>query len=778
MDLEKELNPQQLKAVLNNDTSLLIFAGAGSGKTRVLTYKIAYLIKEKKVDPFKILAITFTNKAANEMKNRVINLVGKVGNYMWVSTFHSFCARLLRTEIQKLNLGYNEKFVIYDADDSLKLISKCVNDAGYDIKTVSPKSVQDAISSSKNKLIDLDTFLKKNFDPFSKIVANVFKIYQNELIKANALDFDDLLLLVVNLLETCPDVRQKYQNQFSYILVDEFQDTNLAQNEIIRLLYNGSNKIFVVGDDDQSIYSWRGAEVKNIINFEKNFSNTMIIKLEQNYRSTGCILEAANELIKNNYSRSKKRLWTQNNKGDLISKFKATNEQEEAKFIAKKIKEIISNSNNSQTNQKSYRDFAIFYRTNAQSRAIEEVLIRENIPYRIFGGLKFYDRKEIKDMLAYLKLISNPNDVVSLLRILNVPARGIGKTTISAIEDFSINKKITFCDAFYDCEKLNNLNSKTKQKIKDFVNLLDYLRNYLNSHSIADMIEELWDKTGYIKELALENTIESLNRIENLQEFLTVVKEFEENHNLNENNKLNLSDFLQEISLVSDIDNFDEKSDSVTLMTLHNAKGLEFPVVFIAGMEEGIFPHIRSITGGFDDIEEERRLCYVGITRAKEKLFLTYSSLHYIYGEQRERLQSRFLNEIPESLTIDENNNKFSFHLNNFNNYSYGNKYSENYFDDYSEDIQIYNFSNSKKKIKSAYNLVDKIDKNVSNIKHFKKDEDFLNYKAGDKIEHKLWGNGEILRAKKSSDDLELDVVFKSVGLKKILASIAPIKKV
>ncbi|HEY5500856.1 MAG TPA: UvrD-helicase domain-containing protein, partial [Candidatus Humimicrobiaceae bacterium] len=416
MEFEKELNPEQLRAVLNSENSLLIFAGAGSGKTRVLTYKIAYLVKEKNIDPFKILAITFTNKAANEMKRRVIELVGRVGQYMWVSTFHSFCARFLRKEISVL--GYNEKFIIYDSDDSLKLISRCIAEAGFDIKTVSPKSVQETISSSKNKLKDCDSFVKKAFDPFDKIVAAIFPLYQNTLYKANALDFDDLLLLTVNILKSCPEIRKKYQSQFQYILVDEFQDTNLVQNEIIILLKSVENKIFVVGDDDQSIYSWRGAEVANIINFEKNFTNTMIIKLEQNYRSTGYILDAANELIKNNYSRSKKKLWTENKTGELISKFRAQNEQEEAKFIARKIRDLISEGI-----EKKFKDFAIFYRTNAQSRAIEEVFIRESIPYRIFGGLKFYDRKEIKDMLAYMKFISNPKDVVSLLRVVNVPAR-------------------------------------------------------------------------------------------------------------------------------------------------------------------------------------------------------------------------------------------------------------------------------------------------------------------------------------------------------------------
>ena len=766
MEFEKELNPQQLKAVLNSENSLLIFAGAGSGKTRVLTYKIAYLIKEKNTDPFKILAITFTNKAANEMKRRVIELVGRVGQYMWVSTFHSFCARFLRKEISVL--GYNERFVIYDSDDSLKLISRCITEAGFDIKMVSPKSVQEAISTAKNKLIDCDSFVKKAFDPFEKIVASIFPTYQNALYKANALDFDDLLLLTVNILKLYPQIRKKYQGQFEHILVDEFQDTNSVQNEIILLLYSGANKIFVVGDDDQSIYSWRGAEVSNIINFDKNFSNTMIIKLEQNYRSTSYILDAANELIKHNYSRSKKKLWTENKTGELVSRFRAQNEQEEAKFIARKIRDLISEGK-----EKNFRDFAIFYRTNAQSRAIEEIFMRENIPYRIFGGLKFYDRKEIKDMLAYLKVISNPKDVVSLLRVVNVPARGIGKTTISNIEKYSRLHNVTFCEAFYEIEKINSVSPSTRQKIREFISLADFLRNFLNDHSIDETIEELWEKTFYIKELALENTIESLNRIDNLREFLTAVKEFEESHNLiEENGKLNIHDFLQEISLVSEIDNYDENADTVTLMTLHNAKGLEFPVIFIVGLEEGIFPHIRSITGSYDDVEEERRLCYVGITRARQKVFLTSSILHYIYGDQRERLISRFVNEIPKELFLDENIEEDK----NLQSMNYGLGLGSNKSADNRSSRYIISGPAGLPK-KSLYHDKSK-ENNTSGSPSFEKEKDFWSFKAGDKIEHKLWGSGEILRVKKSSDDLELDAVFKSVGLKKILASIAPIKKI
>lgn len=728
MDLTKELNPRQIEAVLDSSRSLLVFAGAGSGKTRVLTFKIAYLIRQKNVDPFRILAITFTNKAANEMKKRIVALVGDVGRYMWVSTFHSFCARLLRREITKL--GFSSDFVIYDSEDSLKLITKCIKDAGYDIKMISPKAVQEAISSTKNMLKNSEDYLKKaGSDPFEKIVSQVFEKYEKQLKEADALDFDDLLLFTVKLFKEYPDTLKKYQQQFEYILVDEFQDTNLAQNEIILLLFSGLNSVFAVGDDDQSIYSWRGAQIKNIINFDKNFDNTRIIKLEQNYRSTSNILSAANELIKNNYSRSNKKLWTLNPSGELITRYRAQNEQEEARYIAEKILKIKEKEN------KNYKDFAIFYRTNAQSRVIEETFIREKIPYRIFGGLKFYDRKEIKDMLAYLKLISSPSDFISLTRIINVPARGIGKVSLDNISKYAFKNDISFCEAFYNFRDVNTLNSGIKSKIKNFIETIDELRAYSDKNSISKTLEYIWDKTGYLKELTDENTIDAANRLENLQELLTVIKEFEERHEAATSSRLELVEFLQEIALISDIDNLDENADTVILMTLHNAKGLEFENVFIIGLEEGIFPHIRSMTSGYDDVEEERRLCYVGMTRAKSRLFMTSSIMHFIYGDQRERLVSRFIKEIPDKYFFDED-----------------------------------------PVIKNQFAFLQAKTKRVLNP-DFKREENFLGFSTGDIIEHKLWGTGEILRVRKITDDLELDIAFRSVGLKKLLASIAPIKK-
>ena len=519
MDLEKHLNPQQVKAVKSIKNPLLIIAGAGSGKTRVLTYKIAYLIKEIGVDPFNILAITFTNKAAREMKKRVIELVGKVGEIMWVSTFHSFCAKVLRYEIH--HLGIPSNFVIYDESDQTSLTSKCLIELDIDNKRFPPKAIHAVISDAKNRLIDYETYSSQSSDYYEKVVSRVYPLYQQKLIKADALDFDDLLMYMVDILRLYPDVLKKYQEKFKYILVDEFQDTNIAQNELILLLAARYKNIYVVGDDDQSIYSWRGAMIENIISFDKNFDKTEVIKLEQNYRSTKNILSAANFLISNNESRKKKKLWTDNIEGDLISKYMASNEKEEVAFIVGKIKKIV------EENSRMYRDFAIFYRTNAQSRAVEEFLIKENIPYKIYGGLRFYDRKEIKDMLAYLKLISNPKDLISLLRIVNVPLRKIGKSTLNSIEKFAIKKKMTFIEAFYASSEINTINQKTKERINQFQDMISDFRNFAVEHGVDEILQKVWEVTGYMKELEFENTIDAMNRIENLKEFLTVTKEYE-----------------------------------------------------------------------------------------------------------------------------------------------------------------------------------------------------------------------------------------------------------
>ena len=760
MELEKHLNPEQIKAVKSIKRPLLIIAGAGSGKTRVLTFKIAYLIKEIGVDPFNILAITFTNKAAREMKRRVIDLVGKIGGIMWVSTFHSFCARFLRTEIH--HLGMPSSFVIYDESDQLSLISKCLAELNMDSKRFPPKAVHAVISDAKNRLIDYETFARNATDYYEKVVAQVYPLYQEKLFKADALDFDDLLMFAVDILRLFPEVKEKYQEKFKYVLVDEFQDTNIAQNELILLLAEKYKNIYVVGDDDQSIYSWRGAEIENMINFDKNFKNTQIIKLEQNYRSTKSILSAANFLISNNESRKRKKLWTDNVEGELISKYIASDEKEEVRFVVQKIKEHMNEG------LKKYRDFAIFYRTNAQSRAVEEFLIKENIPYKIFGGLRFYDRKEIKDMIAYLKLISNPKDIISLLRIVNVPGRKIGKNTLELIEKFAIKNKMTFIEAFYRNSEINMLNQKAKERINQFLEMISSFRNFALDNGVDELLQKVWKDTGYMKELELENTIDALNRIENLKELLTVTKEYEskslmnteniqgsqvgqsqgnQDNSQNHSSLAKLDGFLEEVSLLTDIDNYDESTDALILMTLHNAKGLEFPVVFIIGMEEGIFPHSRSMSSAAE-LEEERRLCYVGITRAKDKVFLSSALSHSIFGDTSFKIVSRFIKEIPQHLIIDEN----KVEAKNRNNKRHGK------YDKYGKDGKI-----------------GKGGKGGAGDDGF---GIYQQYSEGDIILHKMWGKGEVLKVKNLNNEIELDVVFDSVGLKNLLVSFAPIKKI
>jgi DNA helicase-2/ATP-dependent DNA helicase PcrA len=691
------------------------------------------------VDPFSILAITFTNKAAKEMKKRVTNLVGRIGEHMWVSTFHSFCARFLRAEIH--NLGMSRNYVIYDEDDSIRLIGRIARDMDIDIKKFPPRMIKAVISDAKNHLIDFETYNKKASDYYEKLVAKVYSSYQERLLEANALDFDDLLVFAVDILKLFPEIRKRYQEKFQYILVDEFQDTNMAQNEIVMLLGSAHQRICVVGDDDQSIYSWRGAKITNITEFDSQFDDVSVIKLEQNYRSTQNILDAAHEVIKNNESRKPKKLWTENQEGELVSRYTAGDEKVEVSFIINKIKEY------RKKDDKKYRDFAIFYRTNAQSRAVEEQLIRQNIPYVIFGGLRFYDRMEIKDMLAYLKLISNPRDVVSLLRIVNVPRRKIGKTTINNIERYAQKNNMTFCEAFYQVDEVLSLPNIIKARINDFISMMAGFREFAAANTVDKLLEEVWKKTGYLKQLEEEKSIEALNRIENLRELLTVTKEFEEKATLMEEASLlsmgesgegdegsqvsslsRLDNFLEEVSLLTDLDNFDESSDSIVLMTLHNAKGLEFPVVFMIGMEEGIFPHSRSMHS-LEELEEERRLCYVGITRAMEKVFLTSSISHNIYGQSGYMTASRFLREIPDSLVFDEN------------------------------------------KVESAKTASRKpIGKDAEKLK--------VEYKIGDFVEHKMWGRGQVLNVKRLSDDVELDVNFTSMGLKHLLVSFAPLKKV
>lgn len=644
-DILDNLNKEQLGAVKHNKGSLLILAGAGSGKTRVLTSRIAQLIQSG-VRAKEILAVTFTNKAAKEMRARLSSILGEeVVKYMWVGTFHSICGRILRQDVENFEFPSGKKldknFTIYDEQDSMAVIKAAVKKLNLDDKIYAPKLVKTIISNAKNKMQDAFTFSTFARDFKSQKIAGVFEEYENQLNNNNAIDFDDMLMLAVKLLEKCPEVREKYFNRFQHIMVDEFQDTNKAQYDLVRMLYtNLSDKhmenrsLCVVGDVDQSIYSWRGADFRIILNFQQDFKNTTIIKLEQNYRSTENILSAANAIIENNEERVEKNLYSQKGEGDKISYFEAQDEADEANYIAKQIRSLGSD----------YNKCAILYRTNAQSRAIEEACISHSIPYRIYGGLKFYDRKEIKDIIAYLKLIFNPNDSQSFKRIVNVPKRSIGETTIKHLSDFADVNDISLFDAVLRLDEFEGINSKTKEKLKKFAELISNFKNAQNSYNLREFTSLIIEKSGYLRELQQENTPESESRIDNLQELVNVSGEFEPE---DEDNVL--GEFLSQVALVSDIDGLENISNNVTLMTLHSAKGLEFPTVFLAGLEEGIFPHQRTFTSP-TELEEERRLMYVGVTRAEETLFISSAKRRQVWGEYKYFNPSRFLEEIPPQL--------------------------------------------------------------------------------------------------------------------------------
>ena len=634
-DILKGLNDKQYEAVVNTEGPCLVIAGAGSGKTKVLTHKIAYLIGEKQVKPWNILAITFTNKAANEMKERIGNLVGDVAADIWMGTFHSICVRILRRFIDRI--GFDSSFIIFDTSDQRTLVKTCIKSIGLDDKMFTDRSVLSEISNAKNEMLEPEQYtVRANGDFRKEKIALVYEMYQKRLKENNAIDFDDIINYTIKILMENPDVLEYYSDKFHYVLVDEYQDTNKAQFTLVTMLASKNGNITVVGDNDQGIYSFRGADISNILNFERDFPGTKIIKLEQNYRCTGNILKAANAVIKNNEVTYKKELWTENEVGNLPAVYSANNEYDEGTYIAQQIEHL------RREEYYKYSDFAILYRMNTQSRAIEEILRRESIPYKIIGGLKFYERKEIKDIISYLRLIQNPSDNLSLKRIINEPKRGIGKTSLDKIEELSNNTGIPMYEIIKNAEQygLNRvfLNSR------EFVNVIEELRTKKDNMKISDLIKETLKKSGYTKALENENTIEAENRIENLDEFLTVAIEFEDE---SADNKL--SDFLEGITLSSDIDNMEETEETVTLMTLHSAKGLEFPVVFLVGMEEGIFPGYKSI-GEPKELEEERRLCYVGITRAKEHLFLTCSKQRTIFGSTSCNQVSRFLREIPSDL--------------------------------------------------------------------------------------------------------------------------------
>jgi len=699
------LNEQQKEAVTTTEGPLLILAGAGSGKTRVLTHRIAYLIKEKKVSPSNILAITFTNKAAEEMKTRVENLLGYVGD-LWVSTFHSACVRILRRDIDKL--GYDRNFVIFDTTDQKALVQECLKELDLSEKQYPIKMVLNAISSAKDKMVYPDDYIDFFGDTYrNRKIKEIYKLYQHKLKKINALDFDDIIIKTIELFKENPEILEFYQRKFRYIMVDEYQDTNTPQYYFVNLLAQRHRNLCVVGDDDQSIYGWRGADVRNILNFEKDYPEAKVIKLEQNYRSTKIILEAANHVIDNNVYRKKKSLWTQNKEGEKIVLCELENEREEAEFVIQEIIKLKEREN------RSFKDFAILYRTNAQSRPFEEALMKVKVPYKVVGALRFYDRKEIKDILAYLRLIVNPYDDISFKRIVNVPRRGIGPATIEALEKVAREKDTSLFFAIEDLKNARNKGSllQFKQFILDLIDKKDAM-------SVSDLIKYILEQTGYIEELKREESEEAEGRIENLNEFLNAAYEFEES-----SEDKSLEAFLAGITLVSDIDMAGDIGESVVLMTLHSAKGLEFPVVFMVGMEEGLFPSYSSFEDDHE-LEEERRLCYVGITRSKERLYLTYARQRNLYGRSQYNSYSRFISEIPERLIVR------------------------------------YNIPTSKKTgFASVHTFSDVYERSFS---------------LGDKVEHKIWGIGTVVKV----EGEEITVAFPNVGIKKLDLRFAPIKAI
>ena len=764
-DILKGLNDKQYEAVTKTQGPCLVIAGAGSGKTKVLTHKIAYLIEHEGAKPWDILAITFTNKAANEMKERITNLIGESAKDIWMGTFHSICVKILRRFIDRI--GFDSSFIIFDTSDQKTLVKGCLKDLGIDDKMFTDRSVLSEISNAKNEMLEPDQYqIRANGDFRKEKIATVYELYQKRLKENNAIDFDDIINYTIKILLENPDIMEYYSNKFKYVLVDEYQDTNKSQFTLVTMLASKHGNITVVGDNDQGIYSFRGADISNILNFEKDFPGTKIIKLEQNYRCTGNILKAANAVIKNNEVKYKKELWTQNEEGNLPKVYQAKNEYDEGAYVVEQIEHL------KREEYYKYSDFAILYRMNTQSRAIEDILRRENIPYRIIGGLKFYERKEIKDIIAYLRLIQNGNDNLSLKRIINEPKRGIGKTSLDKVEQLSIQTGISMYEIIKDAEQygLNRvyLNSR------EFVNCIEELKAKKEELPISELIKQTLKKSGYTKALENENTIEAENRIENLDEFLTVAIEFEEQEAEN-----TLSAFLEGITLSSDIDNLEEDEEYVTLMTLHSAKGLEFPVVFLVGMEEGIFPGYKSISEP-TELEEERRLCYVGITRAKEHLFLTCSKQRTIFGSTSYNPVSRFLGEIPEDLlegyeeAFGETSNKEEMFQDSKYSWTYGSKNNGN--------IKSYKITESKEPVAATSKTG-----NTNNQFLFRTAESFLNnlaskktttqdlskYKAGLRIFHKKFGEGTISKVEPEGEDLKVDINFDKVGHKRLMAKFA-----
>lgn len=775
-NIYETLNDMQQMAVFHTEGPLLILAGAGSGKTRVLTHRIAYLMEEKHVSPYNIMAITFTNKAAAEMRNRVNKIVGFGAEQVWVSTFHSACVRILRRYIDRI--GYSTDFTIYDTDDQKRLMKNVIKDLNLDSKIYKENGMLNKISDFKNKLMttgDVSSMAKRDFRMLN--VSKIYDNYQEALKNNNALDFDDLIMKTVQLFTKCPEVLESYQDRLRYIMVDEYQDTNAAQFAFVKLLAQKHQNLCVVGDDDQSIYKFRGADITNILQFEKYFPNARVIKLEQNYRSTKNILEAANAVIHNNEGRKDKTLWSDNEKGDKIDLYQAEDGYSEAEMVASTIKENVDNG------RSDYSDYAILYRTNNQSRVLEEKLMMKNIPYKIIGGQNFYQRKEIKDIIAYLRVISNPTDDIAVERIINVPKRGIGATTVDKVKDYARAYGMDLYEALMDVENIPGL-SRAAVKIKKFTNLIEGYKKDEYYGEIEKLTKDILDDTGYILEFAAENTDEANGRIENIDELVSKIVEYQENAE-----DPVLSEFLEEVALVSEIDNLSEDSSYVVLMTVHSAKGLEFPYVFLCGMEDGLFPGYMSImSGDNEELEEERRLCYVAITRAMKKLTISYAKKRMVRGEMQYNIVSRFVKEVPPMIVNSKNitdrvaagyEKKPSF--NGFGGYEGsvnmgGSGYmgSENY-----GGARSYAASQRKNAYKAmaakpAYG-------NPSSKPGFGKEfvvtKAEIDYTVGDRVKHMKFGEGTVLGIEDGPRDYQVTVNFDTAGQKVMMASFAKLKK-
>ncbi len=740
VDCTYGLNPQQAEAVINTEGPMLIMAGAGSGKTKVLTCRVANLL-QKGVRPYRILAITFTNKAAAEMRERVNNMSGPAAKDVWLFTFHAFCARFLRMEIDKLP-GYGGNFAIYDTADSQNLIKQILKEMNLDDKRFQPSGILSRISNAKNALQDAAAFARQAGDFYEQKVADIYSRYEQKLQLNNALDFDDLLMLSIKLLQENKEVREKYQDRFDYLLVDEYQDTNHAQYLLTKFLAAKHRNICVVGDADQSIYGWRGADIQNILDFEKDYPDAKVIKLEQNYRSTQIILDAANAVIENNTGRKPKNLWTENKSGTDIIYFQAVDERDEARFVIEQLQNL------QRTENKKLGDMAILYRTNTQSRIFEEMLIKSGISYNMVGGLKFYERKEIKDIIAYLRVIFNPADSLSLLRIINVPKRGIGDASLAKIQAYAAANNVSLFEAVSNAAAIDGLSSRFVSKLDDLAGIIFELMNLASEAPVEDLIDRVLRDTGYLEELENERTPQAQSRIDNLHELISVAQEFAASEEEN-----NLENFLAHVALVSDIDDTELGEDAITLMTLHSSKGLEFPVVFLVGMEEGLFPHARTLMDE-TEIEEERRLCYVGITRAKEKLFLSSTKMRTIYGNTVTYPPSRFLQEIPARLVKTIKRQERFSALENFK------QVSEKYSARPQKPASTFNpHSFMPQKPAAAAGGTG------------------TRFNTGDRVSHSKWGEGMVVSVKDSPDGQEVKVAFAGAGVRSLLTKYAVLKK-